>query len=123
MKIKIEKLKCNYTQYLFLAKCETKEELVKYLNEEYDLNLVEEPEPKTLGTSYRVEHDDKADHFYIWIKPRQRGKSLYGTIYHESLHIVFKIFSMIGTWQSNSSEEAYTYLVDDISDQVYELIK
>ena len=115
----IHRLNCNYSQHLYLFTGTSRVAMIKYINKKYNAELEEEAdEGKNMGLSYRVEHKDKADHFYIWVNPKLRGIERYGTIYHESFHIAFKILSMIGSWPSNSSEEAYAYLIDDIAEQI-----
>lgn len=53
------------------------------------------------------------------------GKSIltHGIIAHEALHATFFILSSRGLKYSQKSEEAYTYLIQFIIDQIYKLIK
>lgn len=61
--------------------------------------------------------------FIVWIRPVKRKSSeLLLTISHECLHCVFKLLPVIGIPLTEESEEAYTYLHEELTGEIARII-
>lgn len=120
--IKIKKLSCNFSGHVYFIAADSRSEVISYLNKKYKSNLEKEDDKGILGTSFSTELASKF-YYHIWIKKSQLNFEFFQVIQHEALHTAIAILLQCGCWLTNSSEEAYTYLTDDLAKQIYNQIK
>ena len=79
----------------------------------------------TLGYAhtYHVNHKDSEGYLIAFNINHTHKKITHGTISHEIFHAASCLLRKRGMKLSSSSEEAYAYLIDWMTDKVYDIIK
>jgi hypothetical protein len=67
--------------------------------------------------------DDGVKIFYLWIDEGNDKLVQRGAIIHECTHMVFALLTHVGIPLSVECDEAATYMMDDLTKQVFKLLK
>lgn len=63
--------------------------------------------------------DDSVKVFYLWVDESNDKLTQRGAIIHECVHLVFALFAHAGIPTNKECDEAFTYLMDDLTKQVF----
>lgn len=108
----------------------------------FDLMVsIEESEDSFVENLRKSGIEDEEDDYYRWEREGHKGRTFQfyngqlairlkhspldkpGYLAHEVLHVVHYLFDRIGIPMKNSSIEAWTYLVQYITDEVYNKVR
>jgi len=67
--------------------------------------------------------DDGIKIFYLWIDESNDKLTQRGVVIHECVHLVFALLTHVGIPLSVECDEAATYLMDDMTKQVFKHLK
>jgi len=114
-----------YTDNLYLVRARNRLELLKAVNKKLnvEIDLRDEEEDRTsCGSFYAVEDRKSTMRFYLWIDNKGTKKYRFATIVHESAHATYQILRHVGIELKWPTEEAYTYLQEDIIRKVSNIL-
>jgi len=98
-----------YSENIYFIQC-TNEQYVKMMERVFKTIV----KPTTASGKFCVINNNNDDAGVIWVK----NDINYGLIAHECFHAVCWILSFRGFWLTDSSEEAYSYLLEYLFKQV-----
>lgn len=94
-----------------------KKKLKKYLSKQEITQFTEDLNEHSSGRSMPIKSKRC---FCIWVKEYPDTVDAIAVMSHEILHIVFMIMAEVGIEYSQESEEAYTYLMQFLTEAIYE---
>lgn len=91
-----------------------------YLKKHYD---IERDLPEKHGEFCEYEKNDKSDSFLaIWLFDLKYNSELQALLAHECMHCVFRVLTNAGIEYTYEGEEAYTYLLQYLVEEINNLV-